>query len=42
MSCRLSPAFELKILHGDIDLIVNFCSFQDKPKPKIRIQFQYK
>lgn len=34
MNCQLSLVSESKILHGDIDLIVSFCSFQDTLKPE--------
>jgi hypothetical protein len=36
MNYQSNLAFELKILLGDIDLTISFCSFQDKLKPKIK------
>jgi len=36
MNYQSNLAFESKILLGDIDLTISFCSFQDKLKPKIK------
>lgn len=36
MNYRLNLVFESKILHDDIDLIVNFCSFQDILKSRFK------